>query len=113
MQKVLTAFLFLCLAISCRADDATLPAWNGDSQKAWWTQNPTPDLWPKAAKDLESQLEAGYKANGVSCFSQADFQSWLDHLEWIDLGLAYPDLLTDAKNLETFIALGKIGRAHV
>jgi hypothetical protein len=107
MQTGLAVFLFLWLTISCQADEAALPACNSDSQKAWWTQNPTPDLWPKAAKDLESQLEAGYKAGGASCFSQSDFQGWLDHLEWIDLGLACPDLLADAKNLETFVALGK------
>lgn len=106
MQKSLAVFLLLGLTLVCRADDA-LPGWNGDSPKAWWTQNPTPDLWPQAAKTLDSQLAAIYKKDGVACFSQADFRGWMEHLEWIDLGVDCPDLLGDAKNLATFIALGE------
>jgi hypothetical protein len=107
MQTRLIAFLlFLCLALPGRAQEV-VPSWNSDSQKAWWTQNPTPDLWPKAAKDLKAQLDASYKKDGPSCFSQVDFRGWMEHLEWIDLGLACPDLLSDAKNLDTFAALGK------
>ena len=107
MQMRLIAFLFfLCLALPGWTQEA-VPSWNSDSQKAWWTQNPTPDLWPQAAKDLASRLEASYKKDGISCFSQADFQGWMEHLEWINLGLSCPDLLADAKKLETFVALGK------
>jgi len=106
MQTRLAVLLLLGLTIACRAGEA-LPSWNGDTQKAWWTQNPTADLWPQATKDLESQLEAVYKKEGASCFSQPDFQGWMEHLEWIDLGVACPDFLTDTKNLQTFVALGK------
>jgi hypothetical protein len=106
MQKSLAVFLLLGLTFVCRADDA-LPPWNGDSEKAWWTQNPTPDLWPQAAKNLDLQLAAIYKRDGAACFSQADFRGWMEHLEWIDLGTDCADLLGNPKNLETFVALGK------
>ncbi|HEY0256168.1 MAG TPA: DUF4019 domain-containing protein [Candidatus Methylacidiphilales bacterium] len=107
MQTRLIAFLFLLgLTLSSQAQE-TLPPWNSDSSKAWWAQNPAPDLWPQAAKTLESQLDATYRKAGVSSFSQPDFEGWMDHLESINLGLACPDLLADAKNLATFVALGK------
>ncbi len=106
MQRGLIVFFFISLALVCRAQNP-LPAWDSDSQKAWWTQNPTPDSWPKAAKDLQTQLEASYKKDGASCFSQADFQGWMEHLEWIELGVASSTSLADADNLKTFIALGK------
>ena len=110
MQKSL-AVLFLALIVAlCPAQQVrsqTLPSWDGNAQKAWWTKNPTPDLWPQAATDLQAQLEADYKANGVRVFSDSDFRSWLEQLEWIRLGLDCPDLLADANNLKTFIALGQ------
>lgn len=105
MQTKWAIFLLVFLMVTGRAD--TVPAWNTDTQKAWWTQNPTPDSWPQAAKDLEAELEVGYKKDGSSCFSKPDFQGWLEHLEWIKLGVDCPDVLTDAANLQTFVALGK------
>jgi len=101
------AILFLALfTISCPAQQ-TLPSWNDNARKAWWAQNLTPDLWPKAADALQAQLEASYKQNGSFVFSQSDFQNWLEHLEWVRLGLDCPDVLANADNLKTFLALGQ------
>lgn len=75
------------------------------ANKAWWTANPTPQSWPKAADALEAQLSDIYKHAGSSCFSQPDFQGWMEHLEWVDL--APPDGLTKPEDLQTFIALGE------
>ena len=97
------ALLFFPLA---HGQDA-LPAWNAASDKAWWDANPTPASWPGVADKLQAQLEANYKKNGPSCFSDADFQGWMEHLEWVRLGLASPDLLSKPDNLATFIALGE------
>ena len=110
MQKSLTILFLALFAISCPAQDAVsqaLPSWNGDAQKAWWAKNPSRDLWPKAADALQAQLEAGYKQNGVRVFSDPDFQGWLDHLDWIRLGLDCPDVLADAGQLKAFVALGR------
>jgi hypothetical protein len=109
MQKGLTVLCLLVLALTCPAQDALppLPAWNTAAQTAWWTKNPTPDLWPQAVTDLTAQLAANYKQNGVSSFSNPDFQGWLEHLGWIRLGLECPDDLTDPDNLKAFIALSK------
>jgi len=101
------AILFLALfAASCPAQDK-LPSWDDNARKAWWTQNPTPDLWPKAADALQAQLESSYKQNGSSVYSQSDFQNWLDLLEWIRLGLDSSDVLANADSLKTFLALGQ------
>jgi hypothetical protein len=110
MQKNL-AVLFLALIVTaCPAQEPApqpLPSWDANAQKAWWAKNPTPDPWPQAAAALQAQLEADYKQNGVRVFSDSDFRSWLEQLEWIRLGLDCPDVLADANNLKTFIALGQ------
>jgi hypothetical protein len=106
MKKGLTVLFLAFLAGTCQAQDA-LPAWNSDNQKAWWDQNPSPDQWPQAAIQLKNELAAAYQQNGASAFSNSDFQGWLEHLEWILLGLGAPDVLADPDNLKTFIALGK------
>jgi hypothetical protein len=100
------AAFFLFLPALGRAQPAP-SAWNAAGQQAWWTANPTPDTWPKAADALQAQLEAAYAQSGASCFSNADFQGWLEHLEWIRLGLACSDAITQPADLQTFIALGK------
>ncbi len=115
MKKGL-AILFLSLAVlSCPAQQVDpLPAWDSRAQAAWWDKNPTPDVWPQAVTDLTAQLAASYQQNHASAFSSSDFQGWLEHLEWIRLGLDCPDLLSDPDNLKTFIALGKDGTvAHL
>lgn len=109
MQKGLT-ILFLALAsLCCAAQDAPapLPSWNEANQTAWWTKNPTPDLWPDAVKELTAQLAANYQQGGASVFSNPDFQGWLEHLGWIRLGLQCHDVIVDPDNLKAFIALGK------
>ncbi len=107
MQKGLT-ILFLALAVlSCPAQDAPLPSWNSAAQTVWWTKNPSPDQWPQAVTDLTAQLATSYQQNGASVFSNPDFQGWLEHLEWIRLGLQCPEILSDANNLAAFVALGK------
>jgi len=109
MQKGLT-FLFLALAVlSCPAQNspAPLPSWNSAAETAWWAANPTPDLWPQAVTDLSAQLTAAYKQSGTASFSNPDFQGWLEHLEWVRLGLSCPNVLADTDNLKAFIALGK------
>jgi len=114
MQKSLVIFLLTLVAVSCPAQQGAsqtppqaLPSWDGSAQKAWWAKNPSPDLWPRAAAALQAQLEADYKQNGASVFSDSAFQGWLDHLEWIRLGLDCPDVPADAHHLKTFIALGQ------
>jgi hypothetical protein len=111
MRKI-PAILFLAwFAVSCPAQNIpspqTLPSWDANAQKAWWTKNPDPGSWPQAADALQAQLEADYAQNGARVFSDADFQGWLEHLEWIRLGLDCPDVLADANHLKTFIALGQ------
>jgi hypothetical protein len=56
---------------------------------------------------MEAQLEAVYRQNGASIFSQPDFQNWMEQLEWVRLGLAHPEVLNSPQNLQTFIALGE------
>jgi hypothetical protein len=90
-----------------RAQQQALPSWNDAAQQAWWTANPTPDTWPKAADALQAQLEAAYKQGSVGCFSDPDFQGWLEHLEWVRLGVAAPDLLAQPQDVAAFIALGR------
>jgi hypothetical protein len=110
MQKGLTVLLLLALALSCRAqvpDAPPLPSWSDSTQKDWWDKNPSPDLWPKASDALLAQLEANYKQNGSTCFSDPDFRGWLEHLQWIRLGVDCPSVLADAASLKTFIALGQ------
>jgi hypothetical protein len=109
MQKGL-ALLFLALAaLSCPAQTAPppLPSWNSAAETAWWTANPGPDQWPQAVTDLTAQLAATYQQSGAAAFSNPDFQGWLEHLEWVRLGLSCPDVLKDTDNLKSFVALGQ------
>ena len=96
----------LFLSLPARAQQV-LPAWNAAAQQAWWTANPTPATWPKAADALQAQLESAYQQGGASSFSQPDFQGWMEHLEWIRLGLASPDALAKPEDAQAFVALGK------
>jgi hypothetical protein len=113
MHKQL-ALLFLALVAGftpaqlafSQAPALALPTWSDSTQKSWWDKNPTPDLWPAAADALQAQLEADYKRDGVHVFTDSDFQAWLEHLEWIRLGLGSPEVLADPATLATFIALG-------
>ncbi len=105
-MKSFWAVLFLFLAPQGVHALDPLPEWTGDNVKAWWAQNPTPLQWPAAARDLRAQLDADYQQNGAAVFSQADFQGWMDHFEWIQLGLNATDILAKPDNLQTFIALG-------
>jgi hypothetical protein len=110
MQKTLAILLLTLVAVSCPAQEVSsqaLPSWSDTTQKAWWAKNPSTDAWPQAADALQALLETDYKQNGARVFSDSDFQSWLDHLEWIRLGLDCPDVLADATHLKTFIALGQ------
>ena len=100
------ALLALMLCATAARADVPLPTWNDKAVKAWWTQNPAPDKWPAAVDQLRARLEANYKSNGASAFSDSDFQGWLEHLEWVRLGLDCPDVLDDPDNLKTFVALG-------
>ena len=84
-----------------------LPSWSDATQKAWWAKNPTPDLWAPAADALLAQLDAEYKADGVHVFSDSDFRGWMEHLEWIRLGLGCPADVAAAADLKAFIALGQ------
>jgi hypothetical protein len=93
-------------ALPARAQPA-LPSWNPAAQQAWWTAHPTPDTWAKAADALQAQLEAAYQQGGAGSFSDPDFQGWLEHLEWVRLGLAAPDLLAQPPDVPAFIALGR------
>lgn len=95
----------LCLMAFARADEP-LPTWDDDSAKAWWAQNPSPDKWRPAVVQLRAQLEIKYKSDGASAFSDPNFQAWLEHLGWIQLGLDCPDILADPNNLTAFITLG-------
>ena len=110
MQKGLVV-LFLALGVlSCPAQDIAppaLPSWRDSTQKEWWAKNPTPDVWPKAADALQAQLEAAYKQSGARVFSDSDFRNWMEHLEWIELGLTYSGEIGDPNELKTFIALGQ------
>jgi len=112
VPNLLAALLLALSAVTGMAQDAQpplppLPSWSSDTQKAWWEQNPLPAQWPKAVANLTAQLQASYKQNGASSFSNSDFQGWLEHLEWIRLGLDCPGDLTDANNLNAFVQLGK------
>jgi hypothetical protein len=99
------AVLFLSLGTA--GAQTTLPAWSADADHAWWAAHPTPDQWPQAAEALKAELDAAYKQDGASVFSQPDFQNWIEQLEWVRLGLAHPDILSAAQNLPTFVALGE------
>ena len=108
MQRILAVFFLTLPALGCAAQDVSpLPTWSTKAETDWWTKNPTADLWPKAADALQAQLEADYKRNGAQVFSDSDFRSWFEHLEWIRLGLAYPEDIRDPNDLKTFIALGQ------
>jgi len=84
-----------------------LASWNENNQQAWWAKNPTSATWSQAADALQAQLEADYKENGAHVFSDSDFRNWLEHLEWIRLGLANPSDIADPNDLKTFVALGQ------
>ena len=84
-----------------------LASWNENNQQAWWAKNPTSATWSQAADALQAQLEADYKENGAHVFSDSDFRNWLEHLEWIRLGLANPSGIADPNDLKTFVALGQ------
>jgi hypothetical protein len=99
--------LAVVLSFSSAHAQSALPAWSAAADKAWWNANPTPGSWPKAADALQARLEAAYKQNGPSCFSDPDFQGWMEHLEWVRLGLGAPDPLSKPENLQTFVALGE------
>lgn len=105
MKKGCALLVLLLGAVTARAD-VPLPTWDDKADAAWWTQNPTPDKWPQAADQLRALLEANYKSNGASALSNSDFQGWLEHLEWVRLGLDCPDVLAQADNLTTFVTLG-------
>jgi len=114
MHKGLAILLLALAAASCPVQEVlsqspqqALPSWSGNAQKDWWAKNPSPDLWPQAADALQARLEASYKQNGARAFSDSDFQSWLEHLEWIRLGLDCSDALADPTDLKTFITLGQ------
>ena len=110
MHKSLAVIFLVLSAFSCPAQNAAplaLPSWNASTQKDWWAKYPTPDLWAKAADDLQAQLEASFKQNDARAFSDSDFRGWFEHLQWIRLALAYPDDIKDPNDLKTFIALGQ------
>lgn len=108
MHKGLAVLILALAALSCPVHaQQGLPTWRESAQKDWWAKNPTPDTWPKAADDLQAQLEAVYKANGARVFADSDFRNWMEHLQWIRLGLTYSGEISDPKNLQTFIALGQ------
>ena len=98
--------LALFFSGACQAQQA-VPAWSADANKAWWAAHPTPDTWAKAADDIQAGLDAAYKQSGSGCFSNSDFQGWMEHLEWLRLGLGSPDVLAKPENLQTFVALGQ------
>jgi hypothetical protein len=89
-----------------QAQDDARP-WSGDAVKAWFTAHPTPDTWAAPAARLMALLELNYKQDGANSFSEPDFREWMDHVKWIQLGLACPDVLAKPENLQTFIALGE------
>jgi hypothetical protein len=108
MHKRLALLLLALLAFSCLVQKSAgqgLPSWNDKNRQAWWDKSPTPDLWPKAADDLQAQLEADYKQNGVHVFTDSDFQGWMEHLQWVRLGIECPDDIS-GDHLKTFVALG-------
>jgi hypothetical protein len=96
----------MVLSAPARAQQA-LPSWNDSAQAAWWTSNPTPDTWSRAADALQAQLDSAYARGGEGCFSDPDFQGWMEHLEWVRLGVGAPDLLARPEDVQAFIALGK------
>lgn len=98
--------MLLLSGFVCPAQDASLPSWNSAAEEAWWAQNPTQDSWPKAADALQAQLEADYQKNGPSVFSDPDFQGWLDHLEWVRLGITNPDALSNEDYFKAYVVLG-------
>ncbi len=75
--------------------------------KAWFAAHPTPDTWAAPTDRLMGLLELNYKQDGANSFSEADFREWMDHLKWIRLGLACPQVIAKPEDLQTFIALGE------
>jgi hypothetical protein len=110
MQKGPALFLATLLAVSCLVQEASaqaLSSWNDSAQKAWWAKNPSSAQWTQAANVLQAQLEANYRQNGARSFSDSDFQSWLDQLAWIRLGLDCPDVLANPNDFKSFVSLGQ------
>lgn len=107
MQKGWLILWLLLSVAACPAQSVGLPSWDNRAQTAWWTQQAEPPTWPQAVKDLTAQLEAAYRQNGANVFSNADFQGWLAHLQWIQLGLDNPQLIAEPEALKAFIAVGK------
>ena len=104
--RLLPLVLISFLASPGRAQEP-LPAWSTDSCKAWWTQNSSPAQWSTAADTLDRRLAAIYQKGGASVFSLPDFQGWMEHLEWVRLGLQDPTLLSDPRRIQRFISLGE------
>jgi hypothetical protein len=63
-------------------------------------------VWSQASARLTAQLEAYYKSNGAQALANTDFQGWLEHLEWVRLGIDGPNVVSSPDSLKTFIALG-------
>jgi hypothetical protein len=101
-----TALVWLALA-AVAGHAAALPGWTDRAKKEWWAKNSAPENWPSAATALQAQLEAAYRQDGAHVFSDSDFRAWLDHLEWIRLGLADSADLADPAQRKTFMALGQ------
>ncbi|MDD5261696.1 MAG: hypothetical protein PHD76_07585 [Methylacidiphilales bacterium] len=99
--------ILVLLASSCCAQVAPLPAWNSQSLNAWWDAHPTPEQWPQAVDELKGQLAGAYDKNKERCFSDPDFNGWLQHLQWVIAGLQAHTLLENPQALQTFITLGK------
>jgi hypothetical protein len=89
------------------SETTPIPPWNSNSISVWWQQNPLPDKWKEADASLQSQLAAIYQRNGSAAFNNPDFQQWLRHLQWLQIGISAGNLLNNDANRETFIALGK------
>jgi hypothetical protein len=108
MMRVL--LFFLVLALTAVRTAAQLPPWSDDARKAWWVANPTLQQQVAAMGVLRRDLAQDYKKNGAAAFSQPDFRAWLDHVEWIQLGVDAHNLLAKPGNMDTFIALGNDDR---
>ena len=99
--------VFWLLGLGAAPAQTALPPWSDTANKAWWAANPTPNTWAKAADALQSQLEAIYQKGGSATFSQPDFAGWMEHLEWVRLGLADPSATSKPADLATFFTLGQ------
>ena len=110
MQKCLALLLLALTAVSCLAQNAAslaLPSFNDKDLQAWWTKYPTPDLWPKAADDLQAQLETELQAERPPRFHRFRF-SGLDGAPRVGSGsgLSVPTIFR-ATISRRFLALGE------